>query len=455
MQTDVTALPIGTRLEKYELQKVLGQGGGGITYLAFDFQLEREVVLKEHFPLGLCRRVSGSAQVEPVEPMLYERSFQNFCREARILAALRHVGIVSIHEIFAACGTAFLVTDYVEGATLREWMCHKPSGKRITAILIKLLKALEYIHANGVLHRDIKPDNILVKEGDEPIFIDFGSALVGEPTHTLTQVGTPAYAAPEQLTALATPGPQADIYALARTFNLLAAECGMRLPRRVTTSLQKAGDIRVEKRYISAVDWLKKLQFRPYRWVIAGVSIALCAAVVPWWRNDDIPVQAQKMGTASKQSVIIAPKIRYEHPIELIEVDNSFKLVAGFIKNPRYEREIKFQQDVLALQKALNDKKEALMREKVDTGMWPKSQYYREIIPLERELNNKFAQLIQEYINTCLDGADPQPTRTQSVINILKKSKMKFLAKMMHMYTIQEKREKRHPLLRVFDFGMN
>ena len=70
MQTDVTALPIGTRLEKYELQKVLGQGGGGITYLAFDFQLEREVVLKEHFPLGLCRRVSGSAQVEPVEPMV-------------------------------------------------------------------------------------------------------------------------------------------------------------------------------------------------------------------------------------------------------------------------------------------------------------------------------------------------------------------------------------------------
>ena len=126
-----TTLPPGTRLERYELTGVLGQGGCGISYKARDLQLNREVVLKEHFPLGLCRRHSGTAEVVATDQAGYERSLQAFCREARILAGLRHEGIVPIHELFAACGTAFLVMDYVSGENLRTWMSARPSAARI------------------------------------------------------------------------------------------------------------------------------------------------------------------------------------------------------------------------------------------------------------------------------------------------------------------------------------
>ena len=155
-------LPPGTRLEKYELRKVLGQGGCGISYLAFDCQLEREVVLKEHFPLGLCRRSPGAAEVEATDETSYARSLQAFCREARILAGMRHAGIVAVHEIFAACGTAFLVMDYAEGENLRSWLARHPDARRIRTVLTNLLDALEYTHGSGVIHRDIKPDNIII-----------------------------------------------------------------------------------------------------------------------------------------------------------------------------------------------------------------------------------------------------------------------------------------------------
>lgn len=106
----ITELPIGTRLEKYELLEVLGQGGGGISYRAKDCQLKREVVLKEHFPLGLCRREKGTAEVLPTDAAGYEYSLSAFCRGARMLAGLQHESVVKVHEIFSACGTAFLVS---------------------------------------------------------------------------------------------------------------------------------------------------------------------------------------------------------------------------------------------------------------------------------------------------------------------------------------------------------
>ena len=128
-------LPIGTRLEKYELLEVLGQGGGGISYRAKDCQLMREVVLKEHFPLGLSRREKGTAEVLQTDTAGYEYSISAFCRGARILAGLQHESVVKVHEIFSACGTAFLVMDYVKGTSLREWMAAWPSAAEIVNLL--------------------------------------------------------------------------------------------------------------------------------------------------------------------------------------------------------------------------------------------------------------------------------------------------------------------------------
>ena len=90
----------------YEIRAVLGHGGGGISYLAYDTQLEREVVLKEHFPRTLCMRRKGDAEVLPVDESDYARSLAAFCREARILAGLNHPGVVKVHDIFQAAGTA-------------------------------------------------------------------------------------------------------------------------------------------------------------------------------------------------------------------------------------------------------------------------------------------------------------------------------------------------------------
>ena len=115
-------LPERAVLGSCEIRAVLGQGGGGISYLAYDRALEREVVIKEHFPMGLCLRPEGCAEVEPLDEGLYNRALATFCREARILAGLNHPNVVKVHDIFEGSGTAYLVMEYVEGSTLKEWL---------------------------------------------------------------------------------------------------------------------------------------------------------------------------------------------------------------------------------------------------------------------------------------------------------------------------------------------
>lgn len=118
-------LPIGTLLGNYEIKGILGQGGFGISYWAIDRQLGREVVLKEHFPQGLCKRLKEEAKVIPADDFLadaYNRSLNSFCKEARIVAALDHPGVVRIHDIFQALGTAYAVMALIDGDTLDIWL---------------------------------------------------------------------------------------------------------------------------------------------------------------------------------------------------------------------------------------------------------------------------------------------------------------------------------------------
>ena len=286
----LTELPIGTRLEKYELLEVLGQGGGGISYLAKDCQLMREVVLKEHFPLGLSRREKGTAEVLQTDTAGYEYSISAFCRGARILAGLQHESVVKVHEIFSACGTAFLVMDYVKGASLREWMAAWPSAAEIVNLLESLLKTLEYVHREGVIHRDIKPSNIIVKEGNKPVIIDFDTSMPELPTHTPTPVGTPGYAAPEQFVKGCVPGPQADIYALGRSLSAVARDIGLKLPACIRRTLQKACAEQPENRYSSAAEWrmaLKSAQRRPLYVAAGGLLLAAAAAGIGYVQFSD------------------------------------------------------------------------------------------------------------------------------------------------------------------------
>lgn len=255
------ALPEKAELGSCEIRAVLGQGGGGISYLAYDRALEREVVIKEHFPMGLCMRAEGSAEVEAPDEALYSRSLATFCREARILAGLNHPNVVKVHDIFEGSGTAYLVMEYVEGSTLKEWMpSHAGDVSAVQRVLEQLLHTLHYLHGNSVLHRDIKPGNIIIREDGIPIIIDFGSAHLGTANHTLTPVGSPGYAAPEQFSPGGRVGAWSDLYALAQCFiHLLPEEQKKRYPRRFLKSLQKAAAPEAEHRYRTAAEWLDAL----------------------------------------------------------------------------------------------------------------------------------------------------------------------------------------------------
>lgn len=287
-------LPARTLLGHCEIRRILGQGGGGISYLAYDAHLEREVVIKEHFPPSLCFRAPGTAEVQAIQVEPYNRSLAAFCREARILAGLNHPGIVKVHDIFQAAGTAYMVMEYVDGARLTEWLPeHAGEVEHVTSVLENLLEALSYLHGNEVLHRDIKPSNIIIRTGNQPVLIDFGAAMLGTPPTTITLVGTPGYAAPEQFQQHGKVGAWSDLYALAHSFaKHIPAQSLRRYPRSFVEGLRKAAVQDWEHRTASAAEWKAQLQKRRSRWWIglAGLVAGGLLATGCWvWMSSDEP----------------------------------------------------------------------------------------------------------------------------------------------------------------------
>jgi serine/threonine protein kinase len=174
-------LPPGTPLlqGQYVIEAHLNSGGFGITYLAKD-SLHRRVVIKECFPGAFCRR---SKMIVGVRTRAHAKEFKTivdlFVQEARQLARLRHPNIVGVHQVFLDNDTAYMALDYVQGRDLLD-LLEDPSAslspRIIQDIALKLLDAIEFIHGQGVLHRDISPDNILITRTMEPVLIDFGAA---------------------------------------------------------------------------------------------------------------------------------------------------------------------------------------------------------------------------------------------------------------------------------------
>ena len=218
-----SALAIGASVGRYRIVAVLGQGAFGITYRARDLQLERDVAVKEYLPALLATRLDGvtvsprSTQV--ADDFAWGRA--RFLDEAKTLARLpRAPAVVQVHDYLEANGTGYMVMQLVEGETLAA--LSRREGRLSQALLERivppLLDGLQQIHAAGVLHRDIKPDNIIVAPDGSPTLIDFGASRVAiaDRTQALTAVYTPRYAAPEQMTS-GQQGPYTDIYALAAT----------------------------------------------------------------------------------------------------------------------------------------------------------------------------------------------------------------------------------------------
>jgi serine/threonine protein kinase len=216
-------LAVGTLVGSYELISVLGQGGFGITYLARDTGLGRKVALKEYLPASLAIREADTTVVPRSTAMAEEFVWgrDRFIDEARTLATLGGVSsIVPVYDFLEANGTAYMVMAFAEGETLSHRLKDgRPmSPADVDRLLYPLMEGLERVHEAGFVHRDIKPDNIILDANGGPTLIDFGAsrAPVAGRTGAMTAIFTPGYAAAEQFSS-GKQGPWTDIYGLSAT----------------------------------------------------------------------------------------------------------------------------------------------------------------------------------------------------------------------------------------------
>lgn len=216
------ALPLGTRLGDYRLDAIIGHGGFGITYRAFDTQLAKFVAIKEYFPVEFAvRRTDGEVGARGTrfsDDFVWGR--ERFLDEARALARFRHAHIVPVLRYFEANGTAYTVMEFEDGRSVAQ-LLRAPNRRlqpdEVRRLAEGLLSGLRAVHAQGFLHRDIKPSNIIVRHDGVPVLIDFGAArqAMGGRTRTLTSILTPQYAPIEQYALDGKQGPWTDIYSAA------------------------------------------------------------------------------------------------------------------------------------------------------------------------------------------------------------------------------------------------
>jgi serine/threonine protein kinase len=217
------ALPAGTRFGELEVLRVLGVGGFGIVYLAQDHALQRRVALKEYMPSSLAAR--GEGQMVSLRSSTHSETYavglRSFVNEARLLAHFNHPSLVKVYRFWEQNDTAYMVMPYLQGPTLREVrrsMKTAPAEAWIRSVIDPLIDGLELLHREGVYHRDIAPDNILLPPGEVPVLLDFGAArrTIGDRTQTFTAILKPSYAPIEQYAEVVhlRQGPWTDVYAL-------------------------------------------------------------------------------------------------------------------------------------------------------------------------------------------------------------------------------------------------
>lgn len=211
---------------RYVIQKVLGQGGFGITYLGIDKLYGNKVAIKEYYPQEIAMRKAQYEDVVTVtsieEKNNYNKGKKRFLDEAQVMARFnKNEGIVKILDFFEANNTAYIVMEYLEGITLKQYLGKYGvlQFRNLIEMMLPLLEALIEIHSQGLIHRDISPDNIMVQHNGKLKLMDFGAArdYTESGNKSLTVILKPGYAPPEQYQTHGVQGPWTDIYALCAT----------------------------------------------------------------------------------------------------------------------------------------------------------------------------------------------------------------------------------------------
>lgn len=220
---DALALPAGHIVNHYRIVRVIGRGGFGITYAAEDIHTSTEIAIKELLPSSIATRAANYNVVAQSSSLQkdFQWSIRSFILEAQTLTKFHHPHLVRMLEYFEQNGTAYMVMPYIKGNDLKTRV--QKNGPLPVAqalpLLHSLMSALACIHQAGILHRDVKPENIILREPDnQPILLDFGASrnLVSTQSQAMTSIISPGYAPIEQYSTDAQyQGPWSDIYALA------------------------------------------------------------------------------------------------------------------------------------------------------------------------------------------------------------------------------------------------
>ena len=246
------------RQNKYKVEKTLGEGGFGITYRGIEISSSKEVAIKELLPDRSSRRGTTFVWSPSVTPQQKRELLQKFKIEAEYLSKCKHPNIVQVFDWFEENDTAYIVMEFAKGEPLSSVLKREKTipESRVKAYLLQLADALKAVHASGLLHRDIKPDNVILNQQDKPILIDFGNAreFIAGRTQKMTEVGTPEYAPLEQGSSKGKFAPPIDIFSLsAMAYELLTGNLPCSATDRVMVITKSKPDPLIAPSKISSV----------------------------------------------------------------------------------------------------------------------------------------------------------------------------------------------------------